>query len=67
MRQETTLESSKQQELPESAATQPVTYVDKDGKPITFDRYRVLLTQFTNVDDDWKVNGLGQRERRTKI
>ena len=65
--QEPAPESQVQQSVPKSVAAQPIVYVNKDGKPITFDEYRVLLTQFTYVDSNWRVNGLGQRERRPKI
>jgi hypothetical protein len=51
----------------DSSPKAPQIYLDREGNEIDFDRYRVLLTQFRNIDDQWRVNELGHRERRPKI
>lgn len=45
----------------------PEVFRDREGNVIDFDVYRILLTQYRNIDDLWRENGLGHRERRPRI
>lgn len=37
---------------------------DKAGRIVTEDEARILRTRFTNIDAQWKINDMGERERR---